>query len=303
MTTVPASAVRDTELREHPRRDATDAAGSAGTSGASEDSGRLLAVTVTANEMIAPNLRRITLASPELCALELTGPDEFFGLLMPRDHGALQDIDTAGRNIRAAVADIDEEERPDLRWYTIRHFRQEVGEIDVDVVMHDDNPGPGALWVSAVRPGDAAGIWLCNGIWIRHAERPLFVADPSAVPALRAVLEFTEDHHPDDLARYHVVVVAHSPDDLEAGLAEQWEERLASLSIIYAAVGMETEAVRLHLTQAADEGHPRTAPEYVWASGEAGLTKMVRGLAVNDWKLDTAFVDWIAYWIEGRARP
>ncbi|MGO3361768.1 MAG: siderophore-interacting protein [Corynebacterium sp.] len=294
MTTLPASAVRDTELKEHPRRVDPDG---------DENAGRQVAVTVTANELIAPNLRRLTLASPDLRALELTGPDEFFGLIMPQPGRRFELLDTGGRNIRAAVADIDEDERPGLRWYTVRHFRQETGEIDVDVVMHDDHPGPGALWVSQVEPGTTAGIWLANAIWIRHAERPLFVADPSAVPALRAVLEFTEDHHPDDLTRYHVVVIAHSPDDLEPGLAEQWQEKLASLAILYAAPGMEAEGVEVHLRARADEGHPSASPEYVWASGEVGMTKTVRGIAVDEWDVDTAFVDWVAYWIEGRPRP
>jgi NADPH-dependent ferric siderophore reductase len=298
MATTPANAVRDTELREHPRRDPTE-----GTEPADAFGGRLVPVTVTANEPVAPNLRRLTLASDEFRELELTGPDEFFGLLMPQDGRDFEPFDTAGRNIRAAVAAIDEDVRPGLRWYTVRHLRQEDGEIDVDVVMHDDHPGPGAEWVAAARPGATAGVWLCNAIWIRHAERPLFVADPSAVPALRTILEFTEDHHPDDLSRYHLVVVAHSPDDLESGLAEDWSERVGSLRIIYTSPGMEAEAVAAHLRQAAGDGHPGTAVEYVWASGEAGLAKTVRGIAVDEWGVDTAFVDWVAYWIEGRPRP
>lgn len=298
MATTPAHAVRDTELREHPRRDPTET-----TEPADDFGGRLVPVTVTANDLVTPNLRRITLASPEFRSLELTGPDEFFGLLMPKDGHAFEPVDTAGRNIRAAVAEIDEDVRPELRWYTIRHLRQNAGEIDVDVVMHDDHPGPGASWIAATLPGATAGVWLCNAIWIRHADRPLFVADPSAVPALRTILEFTADHHPDDLARYQLVVVARTPDDLESGLVEEWSEHVASLQVIYASPGMEAEAVAAHLRDPAATGPPATPVEYVWASGEVGMTKTVRGIAVNEWGLDSAFVDWVAYWIEGRPRP
>lgn len=298
MATTPSTAVRDIELREHPRRDATE-----DTEPANDFGGRLIQVTVTANELIAPNLRRLTLASPDFRELELTGPDEFFGLLMPQDGRDFESFDTAGRNIRAAVADIEEDVRPGLRWYTVRHLRQDAGEIDVDVVMHDDHPGPGATWVSEVSPGATAGVWLCNAIWIRHAERPLFVADPSAVPALLTILEFTADHHPDDLHRYHLVIVAHSPEDLEGGIAEDWSEKVASLQIIYTSPRMEAEAVTRHLHEAASISHPCTAAQYVWASGEVGMTKAVRGVAVDDWGVDTAFVDWVAYWIEGKPRP
>ena len=295
MTTRPATAVTSTELREHPQRNTPEGP---------DDPGRLLAVTVTATDDLAPNLRRLTLATPALRELTLTGPDEFFGLLMPRDRGDFTAFDTAGSNIRAAVAEIDEDERPGLRWYTVRHFRQDAGEIDVDVVLHDDHPGPGATWVAAAQPGDTAGIWLSNAIWTRHNdERPLFVADPSAVPALRAVLEFTVDHHPDDLASYHLVIVTDGGNDLEAGFAEQWADKVGSLIVLDATPEQATETVRAHFTEAAAAGHPSTQPSYVWASGEVGLSKMVRGLAVDEWGLDSALVNWIAYWIEGRPRP
>ncbi|HIW90818.1 MAG TPA: siderophore-interacting protein [Candidatus Corynebacterium avicola] len=295
MTTVPATAVADTELLERPLR---------GTPEDQDDAGRLIAVTVTAAEQLGPNLRRLTLASPGLRELTLTGPDEFFGLLMPRDRGEFTLFDTAGRNIRAAVAEIGEDERPGLRWYTVRHFRQEAGEIDVDVVMHDDHPGPGATWVAAAQPGDTAGIWLANAIWTRHnTDSPLFVADPSAVPALRAVLEFTVDHHPEDLKDYHLVIVTDGGTDLESGFAEEWQDKVASLTVLNATPEQATEAVRTHLTEATAAGHPSTKPGYVWASGEAGMAKAVRGVAVDDWGLDSSVINWVAYWIEGRPRP
>lgn len=302
MTTLPASAVEDVELRTHPNRDGSG-------------SGRLVHVTVSATEQVAPDLRRLTLRGPGLASLTLTGPDEYFGLLMPAPGTGVPEFQAEGMNIRAAVAALDDAVRPELRWYTVRHFRQDAGcagdvsgsapfgEIDLDVVMHDDHPGPGARWVSQASVGDEAAIWLCNAIWIRHASRPLFVADASAVPALRAILEFTEDHHPTELQLYHVRVVAHSPEELEPGLAEEWTERVGSLSILYVTPGLEAEAICDALRRDRDAGHPATSPEYLWASGEAGMTKAVRKLAVDEWDVDRDFADWVAYWIEGRPRP
>ncbi|WP_297004803.1 siderophore-interacting protein [uncultured Corynebacterium sp.] len=313
MTTLPASAVNDTDLRTHPNREESGGA-------------RLVRVTVAAVSDVAPNLRRLTLSGPGLASLTLTGPDEYLGLLMPAPGQTVPELEAEGMNIRAAVAALDESERPGLRWYTVRHFRQSAGgvggavagadggagggesggaagEIDIDVVMHDDHPGPGARWVSGASVGDDAAIWLCNAIWIRHASRPLFVADASAVPALRAILEFTEDHHPDDLVKYHVRVVAHSPEELEPGLAEEWTERVGSLSILYVTPGLEAEAVCDALRRDRGAGHPAASPEYLWASGEAGMTKAVRKMAVDEWDVDRDFADWVAYWIEGRPRP
>lgn len=63
-------------------------------------------------------------------------------------------------------------------------------------------------------------------------------------------------HHPGDLVRYHLRVVARNAVELEAGLAEEWSDRVGSLQI-----------------------------------------------AVDDWRMDRDAADWVAYWIEGRARP
>lgn len=290
MTTVPASAVDDVDLRSHPDRDISG-----------DD--RLVRVTVTATDRISPHLQRITLRGEGLVGMTLTGPDEYFGLLMPAPGTEVPVLSADGLNVRAAVAALDEAVRPQLRWYTVRNFRQATGEIDVDVVMHDDHPGPGARWVSAAAVGDHAAVWLCNAVWIRHATRPLFVADASAVPALRAVLEFVTDHHPEELPMAHVRVVAHDEGELEPGLVEEWGEQVGSLQVVYAEPGTEADAVCAVLRRDRAAGHPAAHPEYVWASGEAGMTKAVRGVAVKEWDVDRAHVDWIAYWIEGRPRP
>ena len=48
-------------------------------------------------------------------------------------------------NVRASIAAIPEDVRPDLRWYTIRSHDRAAGRIDVDIVTHGDS-GPGSAW-------------------------------------------------------------------------------------------------------------------------------------------------------------
>ncbi|MES7363303.1 SIP domain-containing protein, partial [Cutibacterium acnes] len=91
-----------------------------------------------------------------------------------------------------------------------------------------------------------------------------------------------------------------SEDEVEPGLATRWETSVRSLRIIHTQPRQEADAVVAALR--ADYARaPR--PGYVWVSGEGELAKSVRGLAVNEWGLDTTAVTWVPYWFYGRARP
>ncbi len=97
-----------------------------------------------------------------------------------------------------------------------------------------------------------------------------------------------------------VMAVVTSNDEVEPGLAARWEPSVRSLRIIHTQAHGEAEAVvaALRADYAGASG-----PGYVWVSGEGSLAKSVRGLAVNEWGLDTTDVTWVPYWFYGRARP
>lgn len=98
-------------------------------------------MTVRATWLLAPRLRRLTFAAEEFRTFTPQGCDEYFGLLTPPPGRALVMPDPAALNARRAVGRIPEDVRPDLRWYTVAEHRPSVGEIDVDVVVHD-HAGP-----------------------------------------------------------------------------------------------------------------------------------------------------------------
>ncbi len=264
---------------------------------------RLIPVTVTANAPLAAHVRRLTLAAPEFAQHRLTGPDEYFGLLMPQPGQEFRPFPAApGSNLRAIVAEIPDDRRPDLRWYTIRRLDRRAATIDVDVVTHGDD-GPGSRWVLAARPGDTAGVYTCNGIWSRPAADRLLVADATAVPALRAVLEFLDAHHPAELASTHALVTAPSADALEPGLAEQWAPRLGTLRIVHAGEDRQCAEAAAVVEEWIRDDHPAARVAHVWACGEADLAKAVRTVAVRRWGLGADLANWATYWIRGRARP
>ena len=102
----------------------------------------LIPVTLTANKRIRLRLHRLT----------------FFGLVMPQAEQEFTPFPVDGINLRSAVSAIDEERRPDLRWYTIRALHSEEATVDVDVVTHGDS-GPGSRWIRRAQAGDTAGFF------------------------------------------------------------------------------------------------------------------------------------------------
>ncbi len=137
----------------------------------------------------AKAVRRITLHAPEFASLELAGPDEYFGLLMPGPRGDLELPERDRLNIRAAVAALPEERRPVLRWYTIRSLDPAAASIDVDIVTHGES-GPGSAWASRTVPGDRVGFRQCGALFMPpRSGRACIVGDETSAPAVAAILE------------------------------------------------------------------------------------------------------------------
>lgn len=272
---------------------------------------RIIRATVYDVNTPAENLKRIVIHSPELVGFQLSGPDEFFGLLMPPNthedlHLPLYNGDT---NIRACVAAMPDGQRPNLRWYTVRSFDPERGLIAFDVATHgvknpkDGNVGPGLTWTLEARTGDQVGIWTGRGLWHRAHSSQTLVADPSAAPSVRAILEYTQTFVPEQLCDMHVIVVAENHGDLEPSLIADWESKLGSLEVLFSAATDFSTAVMSHLQQLDRAKHPATQSKYVWVAGEGQLCKDVRHHVVHTWGLNIESVKWHPYWFLGRARP
>lgn len=256
------------------------------------------------------HLRRIVVESPEFIGFKVTGPDEFFGLFMPQ-HGAELHLPTEfeGLNVRAAVAAMAEDVRPNLRWYTIRSVDSSRGTLTFDVVTHGvDNPedphaGPGLSWVLGARIGDSVGIWTCQGLWHRSSSSQTLLADPSAVPSVRAILEYVEAFAPAQLHEIRVVIVVESFHDLEPLLFFDWEDKVSRLDLIFAPAEEFGEATTKYLAQLDELGHSTGHSEYVWVAGEGNFCKSVRRHAIKNWGLPAEAVQWCPYWFLGKARP
>jgi NADPH-dependent ferric siderophore reductase len=106
------------------------------------------------------------------------------------------------------------------RRYTIRYARPDVGELDLDVLLHGD--GPGARWGSAARPGDQIEFQGPRGkLELRTAAAHLLIGDESALPAIAAICEALPHIEP----AHAVIEVQDATDELPVGAPVRWVHR------------------------------------------------------------------------------
>lgn len=233
--------------------------------------------TVTATKELAPRLRRVTFTAPELKQLQLGGADEYVGLIMPKPNAELSLPDPSIKNLRAAVRKMD---NVDLRWYTIRHLRNESAEIDIDVVTHGIQ-GPGSTWFVCATPGMQVGISLASHTYYPHDGAQLYVADPAAAPALWAILDSMPNHN-------NVHVLLHGDAD-ELAIPSS----LPELGSFQRDVPIEQYLTDLPVSV--------TELEYAWLCGEASLATGARRALVAAGMPKTKIM-FSGYWKRGAAR-
>ena len=249
---------------------------------------------------------------------QLTGPDEFFGLVMPPAHiAASPELFTRlvrhprpeKANLRSALQAIPSSERPELRWYTVRHFDAQRGLLEFDVATHGvtrktldlcepGTVGPGLRWALHASPGDLVGIFTARALWHRRWDRQLLVADASSLPSVFAIADFLRALHPDALQSIRMVATVENDRDVEHEALEQLRAHAGHVDVLHAPIPRQALTVIEHLQQ-----HDDQIPDYVWVAGEGELCKSVRGLAVKDWGLESEAVYWCPYWYKGRPRP
>lgn len=248
-------------------------------------------MTVAATSDLGGGLRRITFTATEFATYVLCGADEYFGLIMARPGTELVMPDGTRENLRAAIADMPEHDRPDLRWYTVRAHHPESSSIDVDIVTHGDS-GPGSAWACSAQVGDRAGYRSGGALYRGHecSGRMLIVADETALPAVAAIMA----QHPDVVNRTTIHVE----------VAE--EAALTAYDF-----GRADAHVHVHVRGDADPGTvvlpalhdaPLDDVVYAWVCGESGMVTEGRRHLVKTVGLDRRNVLFSGYWKLGQER-
>ena len=246
---------------------------------------RVFPATVTAVIDLTPHMRRLTLSAPEFADYAPIGPDEYLGLMMPRDDGrGLRLPGDDADNIRAAVAALPEEDRPDLRWYTLRAHRPDEQQIDVDFVVHGDE-GPGTRFARRAAVGSRLGVRECTALYAPEADAHtrVIVGDETAIPAIARILEVAGS------AGARVFIEVGDPADRQPlGDAVTWVLR-------------EGSPAGARLVDAVRSAELPASVDYAWVCGERLAVQEIRRFLVQQGVAKDR-ITFSGYWRLGEAR-
>lgn len=134
---------------------------------------------------VTPHMRRLTLAGDDLGRFAQGGLH--VRLLFPKERGTTPVWPVTGEDGRPSWPSGDA--RPDVRIYTIRRIDVELGEVDIDFVMHAGAGMPGANFARLSCPGDRVGMTGPGGGSVGDADWYLLAGDETALPAIARILE------------------------------------------------------------------------------------------------------------------
>lgn len=137
-------------------------------------------LTVKKAWRLTPNMIRVTLTGPELAGFPEGHEGGNCKLMLPEP----------GESRESFAQRLSDGPPPVRRTYTVRHYRSDLQELDIDFVAHGDN-GPASRWAGHAQPGDFIGFAGPSAPKMEtfDADWYLIAADPSAVPVAVAALE------------------------------------------------------------------------------------------------------------------
>ena len=249
------------------------------------DTGVVHAEVVEA-ERISPHFVRLTLADDALADWRDLGFDQWFRLAVPTsDHTRFDNLaetfDTAGY---LRYLTLPRATRPVIRNYTVREFRPEARELDIDFVVHGDD-GVAGPWAGSLPLGASVGL-IDQGCGYRalDSDWTLLVGDESALPAVVGILRDL----PRD-ARGHALIEVPDLDDRQEvdapeGFDVHWIVRRPD-----AAIG-RTALERLHELPFPD------GTVNAFAAGESKLATGARRHLVNERGVPKSNITFCGYW-------
>ena len=236
--------------------------------------------SVLRREPIGHPFVRVTLRGGDLGRYTPVGPDQFLYLLLPPPGRTELTID-ASFDWRAYRAMVDAD-RPVGAYYTGRHYRRDVAEVDLDIIVHG-HLGRVSRWAARAQQGDPVALWGPRTAY--HPPRAtgdqLLVGDETALPAISAICEAGP------IGERVTVVVEVDPGtvlDMQA---------FAEARLIRLDRPAHADAGSTGLLEAIDALSPDT---YAWGGGEGGTMDSLRKYMRRDVGLPARQVSMVGYW-------
>ena len=203
-------------------------------------------LTVVSKQTLSPNMLRVTLGGNGLAGF----PDD-------------QDGAYVKLNLLSEVEHVE----PVVRTYTVRHYREDDQELDVDFVLHGHD-GPASRWARQCEAGDTIRV---GGPGPKKAPKPafdayLFAGDMSALPAIGAHLEALPD---DSLG--HALIEVIDEEDVQSLRAPR------AMKVEWV-INPHPEAEHTRLFDAVRRITWPEGAVYAWVAGE-----LSQSLAIRQW--------------------
>jgi NADPH-dependent ferric siderophore reductase len=258
---------------------------------------RFFSLHVVRTERLGPSLVRVSFGGDDLACFFSDGRDQSLSLFLPQP-GQLEPAVPyqLGDGWWQGWRELPDDVRAVMRSYTLRAFRRDPDEIDIDFVLHEP-AGPASRWASHAAPGDRVvllGPAVADNRAIRFRppeDTDLVVVwgDETAVPAVSAILEAL----PVGIRARVWLEVRHAGDiqDLVTG---------ADAEITWLVRGNEdAEGSPMALGALRDAQLPPAERPYVWIAGESGQVKALRRHFVGERGIDRRRVTFVGYWRQG----
>ncbi|MEU1811025.1 siderophore-interacting protein [Micromonospora aurantiaca (nom. illeg.)] len=243
---------------------------------------------------LTPGMRRITLAGAQLCAFtssngfpqpafDSAGFDDDINLLF-RYPGQTEPVLPIQQEKGLSVP---RDPRPLVRQYTVRRWRPEVGELDIDFVKH--GIGVGTTWAYRAQPGDRIHFTGPSSSKALPAADWLLVAgDDTAIPAIARLL----DELPGDARAQVFIEVAEDAHRLPLRALPHVEVNwLVRAGAAPGLAGLLVDAVRN--TGWWDGG------VFAWVAGERTAVRDLRRHLVEERGVAKEDIEFIGYWRRG----
>lgn len=235
-----------------------------------------------ARQQITPGMIRLTFCG--LSGFHSTGiGDEYLRLFFPNPQTGKLHLPHIAEDGRWTYPDGQDAVR--YSTYTVRHHRPELGELDIDFVVHEG--GLASDWAQRAEPGDRITINNPRGLYAPPADIAwqLLVADATGLPAVSRLLEQTPSH----VQSRVFVEVARAEDELELP-----RHPAATVTWLHGS-GNGVAASRLEQVVRAVP-LPQT-PGYVWVAGEQKVVRSIRRFVRQELRLPPERYELVGYWI------
>jgi len=234
---------------------------------------------VRRSTLVTPRMVRVTLGGDELAGFGGAGPDRRIKMFFPvpgQDRPAIPRAASGGPVWPSGEA------RPAIRTYTVRRFDADLGELDVDFVLHEGH-GPAAAWARDAQPGAWVGVSEPGGRYEPDATADFHVVigDETALPAVTTVLAALPAGVP--ALAFLEIADADEEQELPGSAAVTWVHRGD------AAPGEPLDAAVRAATFPAGRGQ-------AWLSGESACVKDLRTHLLGERGIDRRAVYATGYW-------